>query len=479
MSFPWRSVPQSTHGKLTQPPCHPECNKAYPACASAAGTGEPSRRGALRETRPEPFASAALRSGQACRRILRVVQNDNTDESYRKVYQRQMSRFSQWAMICTLAIWIAFWQLTRCPFSWAAEPATMVTDGTRSANDWQEAQAGYQFSFPRDHAAHPPYRVEWWYYTGNVETPEGRRFGYQLTFFRTGVTLTPTTPSRWAVRDLYMTHFAISDLDNKKFYFFELLNRAGVHWAGAETNQYHVWNEGWEARLEGDVHVLSARENSCTIALRLTPDKLPVIHGENGLSQKGASAGNASQYYSFTRLRTNGTIAVDGQTFTVSGLSWMDHEFGTSFLEKDQVGWDWFSLQLQDGRELMLFQLRRADGSIDPHSSGTLVEANGTTTHLSMSEFSLVPEQYWHSPESGARYPTVWLLTLPGYDLRLRVSAAVPNQELRTEASTGVTYWEGSVVVTEKSGGYNIHGRGYLEMTGYAGKSMGPILEGY
>jgi predicted secreted hydrolase len=380
---------------------------------------------------------------------------------------------------------ILFWQLTMdnqelptYSFAWAAEPETAETNDTRSIGDWREARAGYQFSFPRDHAAHPPYRIEWWYYTGNVESSEGRRFGYQLTFFRTGVTPAPTTPSKWAVRDLYMAHFAISDLDGKRFYSFERLNRAGVHWAGAETDAYRVWNENWEARSDNDVHVLSAHEGNCKIALRLTPEKLPVIHGQNGLSQKGAAVGNASHYYSFTRLRTSGTLEVDGRVFTVNGLSWMDHEFGTSFLEKDQRGWDWFSLQMRDGRELMLFQIRRADGSIDPHSSGTLVEANGSLTHLPVAAFSLVPEQYWQSPESGARYPATWTITLPSQELQLRVSAALPDQELRTEASTGVTYWEGSVVVTGTSGGHEIQGRGYLEMTGYTGESMGPVLGG-
>jgi predicted secreted hydrolase len=372
----------------------------------------------------------------------------------------------------TFFLWMLFCQITPCSFAQAADPATSAT------NHWQEAQPGYIFSFPRDHAAHSPYRTEWWYYTGNLETAEGRRLGYQLTFFRTGVTPTPTTLSQWALRDLYMAHFAIADLDNQQFVFFERLNRAGVHWAGADTAQYRVWNEGWEVQLEGDTHVLSASDGTATLALRLTPEKPPILHGNSGFSQKGASAGNASHYYSLTRLRTSGTLHVDGKTHSVTGLSWMDHEFGTSFLERDQVGWDWFSLQLQDGRELMLFQIRRADGSIDLHSSGTMVETNGSTAHLSVSEFSLVPEQYWQSPESGARYPIVWTLTLPSQELQLHVSAALPNQELRTEASTGVTYWEGSVIVSGKSGDRDVHGRGYLEMTGYTGKSMGPMLGG-
>lgn len=370
----------------------------------------------------------------------------------------------------TFLLWVLLGQLTLCSRAPAADSIPSTTD------TWHEAQAGYAFSFPRDHAAHPPYRTEWWYYTGNLETAEGKRFGYQLTFFRTGVMPTPTTASQWAVRDLYMAHFAITDLDNQQFYYFERLNRAGVHWAGADTAQYRVWNEGWEARLENDTHILSASDGGATLVLRLTSEKPPVLHGQAGFSQKGASAGNASHYYSLTRLRTSGTLQVDGTTYTVTGLSWMDHEFGTSFLDKDQVGWDWFSLQLQDGRELMLFQIRRADGSIDPQASGTLVQADGSTTHLSARGFSLVPEQYWLSPDSGARYPIAWMLSIPDQQMKLRVTAALANQELRTAASTDVTYWEGCVVVSGTTDRHEVQGRGYLEMTGYSGERMGSML---
>jgi predicted secreted hydrolase len=341
--------------------------------------------------------------------------------------------------------------------------------------EWREAAPGYQFAFPRDHAAHPDYRIEWWYYTGNVETSAGRRFGYQLTFFRTGVALTPDNPSRWAVRDLYMAHFALSDLENQKFYSFERLARAGVGWAGADTTQYRVWNETWEARLDGETHVLTAADAGFRLQLSLVPEKPPVIHGVDGVSQKGASAGNASHYYSLTRLHTRGQLTLDNETFPVTGLSWMDHEFGTSFLEREQVGWDWFSLQLHDGRELMLFQLRRADSSVDPHSSGTLIDANGHTTPIRFGEFSLTARQPWRSLTTGAEYPTVWELTAPRVGLQLLVRAASSDQELRTNASTGVTYWEGSVNVSEKSDPRLI-GHGYLEMTGYAGRAMGAVF---
>lgn len=366
-------------------------------------------------------------------------------------------------------LFLFFWILTSV--SWIP----FLGERAVAEQTWKEAAPGYQFSFPRDHAAHPDYRIEWWYYTGNVETREGRRFGYQLTFFRTGVVPTAVNPSRWAVRDLYMAHFAVSDLENQKFYSFERLARAGVGWAGADTEHYRVWNETWEARLDGDTHVLMAKDSGVRLQLTLVPEKLPVIHGENGVSQKGAAAGNASHYYSLTRLRTVGQLTIDGETFNLNGLSWMDHEFGTSFLEKEHVGWDWFSLQLHDGRELMIFQLRRADGSMDPHSSGTLIYANGQTMPIRFGEFSLSPSQPWLSPETGALYPTVWEFVVPRLGLRLLIQAALPDQELRTNASTGVTYWEGSTIVTAKTQ-LQLAGRGYLEMTGYAGREMGAVF---
>ena len=343
---------------------------------------------------------------------------------------------------------------------------------------WYEARAGYPYAFPRDHASHNAYKIEWWYYTGNLETEAGRRFGYQLTFFRTGITPQITNPSRWAVRDLYMAHFCISDLEQTAFHSFEKLNRAGIGWAGAETDFYHVWNENWQAQLEGKDHLIKANQDGYQLDLRLSSEKAEVIHGENGISQKGSSAGNASHYVSLTRLRSTGSITVGGETFAVTGLSWMDHEFGTSFLEADQTGWDWFSIQLDDNRELMMFQIRRADGSIDSRSSATLIEADGRAVQIPFDEFTLKPTGVsWRSQTSGANYPTEWLIELPKFDLRLKVSAAFENQELQTTESTAVTYWEGSVNIEGVSGERKIKGRGYLEMTGYSGQNMGAIFQ--
>jgi len=365
--------------------------------------------------------------------------------------------------------------------------ASVVRD---SSPAWSEAAPGYDFSFPRDHAGHPDNRIEWWYYTGNLETKAGRRFGYQLTFFRVGVVREPASASRWALRDLYMAHFAISDIERQSFHSFERINRAGIGWAGADAHEQdpesedtrglkptiRVWNEDWDARIEGGSHVLRASEEGFSLDLRLIPSKAEVVHGYRGVSQRGPSAGNSSHYYSLTRLESSGQILIDGETHEVEGLSWMDHEFGTSFLDEKQLGWDWFSIQLDDGRDLMLFQIRLQDGSIDSSSSGTLIDVDGHATHLSRDEFSLTPGQTWRSPNSGASYPTVWKIDVPGYVAHLDLRAALEDQELRTPESTGVTYWEGSVIVNDSSGTSGTRGRGYLEMTGYAGQSMGAML---
>jgi predicted secreted hydrolase len=366
---------------------------------------------------------------------------------------------------------------------------TSLTPDTESSPAWAEATPGYQFSFPRDHAAHPDSRIEWWYYTGNLATKSGRRFGYQLTFFRIGVVRDQVNSSRWALRDLYMAHFAISDVEKQSFRSFERINRAGIGWAGADSFDgdssgagqsrkpaVRVWNEDWDTRIENGSHTIRASEEGVSLVLKLAPSKPEVVHGENGISQKGSAAGNASHYYSLTRLESSGLIDLDGQSFEVSGLSWMDHEFGTSFLDDQQTGWDWFSIHLEDGRDLMLFEIRRRDGSIDSRSSGTLIDAGGKAIHLTFEDFSLKPGKLWRSSKSGADYPTAWQIQLPGYGLLLNVTAEIEDQELRTAESTGVTYWEGSVTIQGAAGESPIRGSGYLEMTGYSGANMSEVL---
>jgi predicted secreted hydrolase len=345
---------------------------------------------------------------------------------------------------------------------------------------WHEAAPGYQFAFPRDHASHPGFKLEWWYYTGNVQTSEGRRFGYQVTFFRVGVDPAPANPSRWAVRDLFMTHLAVSDPTGRRYRFDERLSRGGPGLAGADTDRYQVWNEDWRAGASSSAgpstHFVRALSRNVGVDLVLDEGKPPAINGINGISQKGAMAGNASHYYSLTRMPTRGSLVIDGERFAVTGESWMDHEFGTSFLEKEQQGWDWLSMQLADGRELMLYQLRRGDGSRDPRSSGTLVDQQGRATHLAAADFSMTPAREVFRAPSGAAYPIRWSIQIPKAGLTLDVTTPLDNQELSTEGA-GISYWEGLIDVTGTSAGGAISGRGYLEMTGYRG-SLGRVMSG-
>ena len=334
---------------------------------------------------------------------------------------------------------------------------------------WKDAAPGRALGLPADHASHPDYKVEWWYYTGNLDASAGRRFGYQLTFFRIGMDPAPANPSRWAVRDLFMAHLALTDVNGKRYRFVDRINRSGPGWAGAATDRYRVWNDGWQASLEPDgTHRLVASTKEFGLDLRLGETRRPVFHGDLGYSRKGSAPGNASFYYSLTRMPTRGTVTVEGRATEVTGASWMDHEFGTTFLENDQVGWDWFSLQFDDGRDLMVFQLRRRDGSIDPRSSGTLVEPDGSFRRIIFEDgFALDPGRVWTSPASGGRYPVEWRVRIPRESIDVVVRAALDDQELRTGQSTGVNYWEGAIDLKGFVLGRPVQGRGYLEMTGY------------
>jgi predicted secreted hydrolase len=363
--------------------------------------------------------------------------------------------------------------------AWLAQPA-LLSQGrpapavSTPAPAWREAEAGYRYEFPRDHAAHPEFKLEWWYYTGNVATADGRRFGYQVTFFRVGIDRAPANPSRWAVRDLYMAHVAVSDPSGRRYRFDERLTRGGPGLAGADTERYRVWNEDWTATLnERGQHVIRTLTPKMGVELTLDEGKPPAINGIGGISQKGAMAGNASHYYSLTRMPTRGILVIDGERFAVTGESWMDREFGTSFLEKDQQGWDWLSIQLSDGRELMLYQLRRADGTRDPRSSGTLVDRDGRTTHLPAGAIVMRPGASYKAP-SGATYPIRWQVEVPRAQIVLDVTTPLENQELATEGA-GVSYWEGLIDVAGTAAGARVTGRGYLEMTGYRG-SMGRVM---
>jgi predicted secreted hydrolase len=334
------------------------------------------------------------------------------------------------------------------------------------------AEQPRQFQFPADFGAHPDYQTEWWYYTGNLETTDGHHFGYQLTFFRRAL-LPPTDAdsraSDWATRQVYMAHFTVTDVAAARFQAFESFSRAAGGLAGAQAEPYRVWLDNWSVKETGtNTYQLQAARGDLAIDLTLTDTKGPILQGERGFSQKGPSPGQASYYYSQTHLVSQGSVKVGKLSYQVSGLSWMDHEFSTSALAKDQVGWDWFALQLSNGSELMVFQIRKADGSIDPFSSGTLIGADGSSRHLSRDDFQIKVEATWKSPHTQATYPSRRRVIVPSADLSLEIEPYLADQELNVSYS----YWEGAVHFNGTAAGQEVKGSGYIEMTGYT-KSMG------
>jgi predicted secreted hydrolase len=333
---------------------------------------------------------------------------------------------------------------------------------------YRAAVPGYPYKFPRDHFNHPDFQTEWWYYTGNVKSSDGHRFGFELTFFRQGVDRVSEKARPWDVHDLYVAHLALSDLDGQKFFHAERTSRAGPGIAGANVEDGRIWNGNWQIVWRGDQQTLQAIDEAFSVHLTLQSDKPPAIHGESGVSQKAEGAGRASHYISLTRLNTRGQIQTAAGTFQVSGTAWMDHEFFTHQLDADQVGWDWMSIQLDDNTELMLFHIRRKDGSIDPYSAGTFVNTDGNVTHLRRNEFTLEPlGSTWTSPNTHAVYPVRWKISIPKLGIELESSTVLPEQELSSPGNFVPAYWEGAVIFSGRKGDAPIGGAGYLEMTGY------------
>lgn len=333
-----------------------------------------------------------------------------------------------------------------------------------------------ELSFPKDHGPHPEHRTEWWYYTGNLTTDGGHRYGFQLTFFRSGLKPPakrknwPKPASAWRSDQIYLAHAAITDIANGRHLQAERMARPVLSLAGVEqtpaTVRVHV--HGWHTVIAPEGHHLQADADGFSLRLDLTSVKPPVLHGDNAYSLKGQSPERASCYYSFTRLQAAGDLIVAGERHAVQGSAWMDHEFSTAPLQPGISGWDWFSLQLADQTEIMFFRLRESDGSVNPASSGTLVFPSGEWQHLKKSDVRLTPLSYWTSPHSGARYPIAWHLRSTALQLDLTLTASVKDQEMRTPRSTQVVYWEGSLVAAGTHKGEKIDGSGYLELTGYA-----------
>ena len=346
----------------------------------------------------------------------------------------------------------------------AALLMVLLLAATGRAADYTIARPGYRFEFPRDYYNHPAYEMEWWYTTGNVRDAAGHRFGFELTFFRQAVSR-EASASPWYVHDLYMAHFALSDVTGGHYYHTERLNRSGPGIAGIDASRELIWNGNWQLHMNPETQQLRAVAEDYAIDLRLRAAKAPDIQGQNGVSQKAAGAGHASHYYSLTRLITSGSVEVQGRTYQVEGASWMDHEFFTGGLAPGEAGWDWVGLQLDNNTELMLYRMRRKDGTLDPFSSGSYVDAAGHATFLSSRDFSMTPAgEDWTSSRTHAQYPLRWHVRIPSLHAEFDITTPLQDQELISRV--GPSYWEGAVDV---SGG--VRGVGYLEMTGYAAGS--------
>jgi predicted secreted hydrolase len=408
----------------------------------------------------------------------------------------------------------------------------VVADVADVIDAWRTADGPRTWKFPEDHGAHLAYKTEWWYFTGNLAGPAGEKYGYELTFFRNGVRTAPSAPANpWSVRDLFLAHFTLTDVTAGAFRAEDVLSRSGPGLAGARAENLDVWIGDWSARMKDGMISLRARRQGLELALELTPRKPVVLHGRGGLSRKGPAEGQASYYSSLTDLETRGMITFSGGDGrrAVSGRSWFDHEFGSGLLAEDQIGWDWFGLHLSDGRDLMIYLLRRKDGSIEGASAGTLVAPDGSARPLALRadrkrgddqikgrafgsplarelyprastagadprakpgapadsvvkddlvvadavEFSVTALDRWRSPRSGGTYPSRWRIAIPSEEIDLWVSPLAAGQELLPATLPNLIYWEGAVAGTGTVRGRPASCEGYAELTGYAGSLRG------
>jgi predicted secreted hydrolase len=342
--------------------------------------------------------------------------------------------------------------------------------GAEADDGFARATEPRDFVFPADHGSHPEFRTEWWYFTGNLATAEGRHFGFELTFFR--YALAPVTSrqqgaSAWRADQVWMAHFAITDTEGRRFVARERLTREALGLAGAAALPLRIWVDDWgvtgEAR--GDelrVH-LAAHDDVIGLSLSLASTVPHVAQGDRGLDVKGAGSGNASHYYSVPRLAANGDVTVAGETFTVTGVAWLDREWSTSSLEPDTVGWDWFALRLSDGSNLMFYRLWTAAGAASPYSGGTLVSADGVRTRLRAEDVALTAVGQWTSRATGVRYPVAWRLAVPAAGIELEIEPYLEDQEL----ALSVRYWEGAVHADGRGPMGPMTAEGYLELAGY------------
>ena len=373
---------------------------------------------------------------------------------------------------------VPFWLLTsRAPQP--ESPASITFAQDSSSSGFARAAEAIAFEFPRDHGPHFDFQTEWWYYTGNLQDLAGNHFGYQLTFFRRGLTpgdiragAGPASTSALVANQIYFAHFAVTDAQGNTHTFAERFSRGAGGLSGASGDPFNIWLEDWNTAAlndDGSAVRLQAREAEMAIDLTLRAAKPLVAHGDRGLSLKSEERGNASYYVSFTRMTTQGQIVMEDQTVIVAGDSWFDHEWSTSALGPHGIGWDWFSLQLSDGRELMFFQIRRDDGNIEPVSGGTLVEKDGASRRLTADDIRINVTGVWRSTDTDTQYPAEWQISIPSAGIELTAKPWIRDQEMRL----AFIYWEGAVKIEGVSNGLPITGNGYIELTGYKGSMQG------
>lgn len=363
-------------------------------------------------------------------------------------------------LVCGMAVGMA------AP-AFAAKNSVTWQDVPPARGEFRKATGPQAWHFPADFGPHNDYQTEWWYYTGNLKTAEGRPFGFQLTFFRQAIAPeVEPTQSGWRTNQIYSAHFTVSDVEGAGFYPYERFNRNAVGLAGAEATTYRVWLNDWSAtEVEPGTVRLQAQAKDVAIDLTVTQTQPPVLQGDRGFSVKGLEPGNASYYYSLVQQPTRGTVTIKGQTFSVEGKTWKDHEYSTSALTAGTVGWDWFSIQFDDRSALMLYLLRHEDGSSEITSAGTYISPNGDTIPLSREDWQVEVLNTWKSPHSGATYPAEWTLQIPRLKLSLEGRSLLPDQELNTSTAT---YWEGAVAFQGSLQDHPVQGEGYVELTGYA-----------
>jgi len=359
--------------------------------------------------------------------------------------------------VAVLVAWLAWQTVPPEP----AVPERLQVENLMSGDsqDFRRVTEPIPLSFPEDHAQHPPYQNEWWYFTGNLETSEGGRLGFQYTLFRFATPPAQAIDSEWETQAMWMAHLALSDGREQRFFQAERFARGSLELAGAETDRW--WLRDWEVTLDSQDWQLKADAGDFALDLSLTPSRPIVLQGDEGYSRKGPDPGNASRYYSITRLATNGQIRIGNETFPVQGLSWLDREWGSSQLSEEQAGWDWFAIQLDDGRDLMLARLRNKDGSDSEWSYGLLVEPNGESTYLTDEDYEATVDRRW-TDSKGDRWPLDWQVSVPAANLNIHTRAVFDDQHWRQS----VDYWEGMIDVLDQVSGEPI-GRGYLELSGY------------